>query len=97
MICSIAALACSCATAAATATLGFSCAPYSRQALLFAASHHSATLILAAVVPIESLLYRGRAALDREVEIRDRLRAAPASDPSALEELFDLRELARVD
>jgi chemotaxis protein histidine kinase CheA len=50
-----------------------------------------------AVVPIESLLYRGRAALDRAVEIRDRLRAAPASDPSALEELFDLLELARVD
>jgi hypothetical protein len=31
------------------------------------------------------------------VEIRDRLRAAPGSDPTALEELFDLLELARVD
>jgi hypothetical protein len=49
------------------------------------------------IVPIESLLYRGRAALERAVEIRDRLRAAPGSDPTALEELFDLLELARVD
>jgi len=49
------------------------------------------------IVPIESLLYRGRAALDRAVEIRDRLRSAPNSDPTALEELFDLLELARVE
>jgi len=51
-----------------------------------------------AVVPIESLLYRGRAALDRALEIRDQLkRAGPVSDPSALEELFDLLELARAE
>ena len=50
------------------------------------------------VVPIESLLYRGRAALDRAVEIRDELRGrTPSNDPTALEELFDLLELARAD
>jgi hypothetical protein len=48
-------------------------------------------------VPIESLLYRGRAALDRAVEIRDELRAAPADNPTALDELFDLLELARAE
>jgi hypothetical protein len=48
-------------------------------------------------VPIESLLYRGRAALDRAVEIRDELRAAPADNSTALDELFDLLELARVE
>ncbi|HEY4216290.1 MAG TPA: Hpt domain-containing protein [Gemmatimonadaceae bacterium] len=50
-----------------------------------------------AIVSIESLLYRGRAALDRAVEIRDQLRGAPTSDPTALEELFDLLELARAE
>ena len=50
------------------------------------------------LVPIESLLYRGRAALDRAVEIRDQLRSGgPTSDPEALEELFDLLELARAE
>jgi chemotaxis protein histidine kinase CheA len=50
------------------------------------------------LVPIESLLYRGRAALDRAVEIRDQLRlGGPTSDPEALEELFDLLELARAE
>ncbi len=49
-----------------------------------------------AVVPIGSLLYRGRSALDRALEIRDTLRrVGPTSDPAALEELFDLVELAR--
>jgi hypothetical protein len=48
-------------------------------------------------VPIESLLYRGRAALDRAVEIRDELRAAPTGNPTALDELFDLLELARAE
>jgi hypothetical protein len=51
-----------------------------------------------ALVPIESLLYRGRAALDRAVEVRDDLRRrGPTSDPEALEELFDLVELARAE
>jgi HPt (histidine-containing phosphotransfer) domain-containing protein len=50
------------------------------------------------VVPIESLLYRGRAALDRAVEIRDELkRGGVQRDPAALEELFDLLELARAE
>ncbi len=50
------------------------------------------------VVPIESLLYRGRAALDRAIEVSDVLRrAAPGSDAAALAELFDLLELARAD
>jgi hypothetical protein len=48
-------------------------------------------------VPIETLLYRGRSALDRAVEIRDTLRASPSSQPAALEELFDLLELARAE
>jgi hypothetical protein len=52
----------------------------------------------AGMVPIDSLLYRGRAALDRAVEIRDQLRrVGPSSDPEALEELFDLLELARAE
>ncbi len=50
------------------------------------------------VVPIDSLLYRGRAALDRAVEIRDDLRKrGGASDQAALDELFDLLDLARAE
>jgi hypothetical protein len=50
------------------------------------------------IVPIESLLYRGRAALDRAVEIRDELRGGAASaDQAALNELFDLLDLARAE
>jgi hypothetical protein len=53
------------------------------------------------IVPIDSLLYRGRAALDRAVELRDELRRAPsplsAADQAALDELFDLLDLARVE
>jgi hypothetical protein len=50
------------------------------------------------VVPIQSLLYRGRAALDRAVEIRDEIRrGGPRVDPIALEELFDLLELAQAE
>ena len=50
------------------------------------------------VVPVDALLYRGRAALDRAMEIRDQLRRSngpPA--PALLEELYDLVELARAD
>ena len=51
-----------------------------------------------AIVPIESLLYRGRSALDRAVEIRDQLRQeGVTSDSEALDELFDLLELARAE
>jgi hypothetical protein len=50
------------------------------------------------VLPVDALLYRGRAALDRAVELRDAIRRAggPPS-PDVLEELYDLVELARVD
>ncbi len=49
-----------------------------------------------AIVPIETLLYRGRAALDRAVEIRDEIkRSGTTPDTEALGELFDLLELAR--
>jgi len=50
------------------------------------------------VVPIDSLLYRGRAALNRALEIRDDLRKrGPSSDQAALDELFDLLDLARAE
>ena len=50
------------------------------------------------LVPIETLLYRGRAALDRAVEIRDEIRrGGDEVDRDALEELFDLLELARAE
>ena len=49
------------------------------------------------VVPVDVLLYRGRAALDRAVELRDAIRrAGGAPAPEVLEELYDLVELARV-
>jgi chemotaxis protein histidine kinase CheA len=50
------------------------------------------------LVSIDDLLYRGRAALDRAIVVRDALRAqggAPA--PDALEELYALLDLARHD
>lgn len=48
-----------------------------------------------ALVPIETLLYRGRAALDRMLAVRNDVRAAnrPAS-PDEMSELLDLIELA---
>ena len=50
------------------------------------------------VVPIESLLYRGKAALDRAAEIRDHARRSGRRiDDETLEELFDLVELARTE
>jgi len=50
------------------------------------------------VVPIGHLLYRGRAALDRAIELRDQLRQSRTpNDPTALDELFDLLELARAE
>jgi len=48
-------------------------------------------------VPVDALLYRGRAALERAIALRDSLRATggpPASD--VLEEIYDLLDLARV-
>jgi chemotaxis protein histidine kinase CheA len=50
------------------------------------------------VLPVDALLYRGRAALDRALEIRDEIRRSNAPPtPELLEELYDLVELARVD
>jgi hypothetical protein len=50
------------------------------------------------VVAVETLLYRGRRALDRAREVRDALRAAPSPpDPVLLAELYDLLDLAAAD
>ena len=49
------------------------------------------------VIPVDALLYKGRAALDRAVELRDAIRRAGGTPaPEMLEELYDLVELARV-
>jgi chemotaxis protein histidine kinase CheA len=49
------------------------------------------------LVAIETLVYRGRAALDRAREVRDLLRGATPPDPALLSELFDLLDLAALD
>ena len=50
------------------------------------------------LVPVNTLLYRGRAALDRAIELRDEIRqAGTPPSPEALDELYDLVELARSD
>ena len=50
------------------------------------------------IVPIQDLLYRGRAALHRAVEIGDTLkRAGPSPDAESLAELYDLLELAAAE
>jgi len=49
-------------------------------------------------VPIDVLLYRGRAAIERCIEIRDKVRSAGGRvDAETLGELFDLLELALAD
>jgi hypothetical protein len=49
-------------------------------------------------VPIDVLLYRGRAAIERCREIRDQLRSAGGPvDAESLSELFDLLDLALTD
>ncbi len=61
---------------------------------------HPAAPAADAIVSIEALCYRGRAALDRAREVRDVLRSAPgggAPDPELLAELFDLLDLAATD
>jgi hypothetical protein len=46
-------------------------------------------------VPIDALVYRGKAALERAIEIREELRRASGPpSPAALEELYDLLDLA---
>ena len=51
------------------------------------------------LVPIETLLYRGRAALDRARALRDELRTSGGGPPDreALDELYDLLELATTE
>jgi HPt (histidine-containing phosphotransfer) domain-containing protein len=49
------------------------------------------------VVPVEALLYRGNAALDRARALRDELRRSGTTDPEALHELYDLLDLARAE
>lgn len=50
-----------------------------------------------AIVPVEALLYRGQAALDRARALRDELRSRGSTDPDALHELYDLLDLARAE
>ena len=48
-------------------------------------------------IPVDALFYRGRAALDRAIELRDGLRrAGGVAKPEVLEEIYDLLDLARV-
>ncbi len=54
------------------------------------------TPVLPPPVPIDTLLYRGRAALDRALEIRSIVGDA-MPDRETIDELFDLVELAATD
>jgi hypothetical protein len=50
------------------------------------------------VVPVETLLYRGRAALERAAEIREQIKSAGAAPPAGvLDEMYDLIGLALKD
>lgn len=50
------------------------------------------------VIPVEHLVYRGRAALARARAVRDQLRASPPPpDAALLDELYDLLDLIAVD
>lgn len=50
------------------------------------------------VVPVDALVYRGRAALDRAIELKDWLKkAGGAPSEEVLEELYDLLDLARIE
>ncbi|HTR79073.1 MAG TPA: Hpt domain-containing protein [Gemmatimonadaceae bacterium] len=58
-----------------------------------------ASIPQAEIVSIESLLYRGRGALVRAIELRDELRRSGSlgAPPETLDELFDLLDLALAD
>jgi HPt (histidine-containing phosphotransfer) domain-containing protein len=47
------------------------------------------------IVPVDALLYRGRSALQRAIELRDVMRQRGAVDDASLAELYDLLDLAR--
>ena len=50
------------------------------------------------VVPVETLLYRGRAALERAAAIREQIKASGGvASQSTLEEMYDLIGLALKD
>jgi hypothetical protein len=49
------------------------------------------------LVAIDTLTYKGRSALDRAIELRDEIRGASSPPREALDELFDLLELARAE
>ena len=50
------------------------------------------------IVPVETLIYRGRAALERAAAIREQIKASGASAaPAALDEMYDLIGLALQD
>ena len=51
----------------------------------------------ATVVPIDDLVYRGRAALERAIEVRDLMRLSGGNNDDALAELFDLLDLAAAE
>jgi len=51
----------------------------------------------ATIVSIDDLLYRGRAALERAIEVRDLIRLSGGNTDEALAELFDLLDLAAAD
>ena len=51
----------------------------------------------ATVVSIDELVYRGRAALERAIEVRDEIRLSGGNNDAALAELFDLLDLAAAD
>lgn len=59
---------------------------------------HRRTPVPAPVVPIENLLYRGRAALERAIEIgREARESGMLPEPDTVEELLDLIQLAAED
>ena len=60
-------------------------------------SNHRSLRPKTAIVPVEALLYRGQAALDRARALRDELRSRGSTDPDALHELYDLLDLARAE
>ncbi len=50
------------------------------------------------IVPVETLLYRGQAAIARAVELRDTLRQRPMPPPTeVLDELYDMLDLAATE
>jgi len=51
----------------------------------------------ATIVSIDELVYRGRAALERAIEVRDEIRLSGGNTDAALAELFDLLDLAAAD